>query len=183
MWVVRVTLERMDTIPIPTPTLPYAGTSGHSGSNASRERAETDDKGGTTAKRQSQALELLTKFGSHGMTVVEFRNYMSFHHGQASSVLSVLHKGGRIARLADMRGAGEGRRCHVYVLPENVNGRETQSPGRNAPKADDRYDEGYAEGCADLARRVRSVLNRHPLQAETRLGADLLRLLNGGPCE
>lgn len=40
------------------------------------------------------------------------------HHGQASSVLSVLHKEGRLARLTEKR-----ERCAVYVLPEYVGDR------------------------------------------------------------
>jgi hypothetical protein len=39
-------------------------------------------------------------------------------------VLSDLHKAGRIARLTEER-----NRCKVYVLPEYVNGRETEPHG------------------------------------------------------
>jgi hypothetical protein len=47
------------------------------------------------------------------------------HHGQASSALSVLHKAGRIVRLAEKR-----NRCHVYVMPNEAVGRVVQPHGR-----------------------------------------------------
>lgn len=108
-----------------TPLLPYAGTSGWSGSETSRERAETQDTDGTTSARQTETLNWLRERGTFGVTWKELANIELWHHGQASGVLSVLHKVGRIARLTERRD-----RCAVYVLPEYVNGRETAPHGR-----------------------------------------------------
>lgn len=104
---------------------PYAGTSGWSGTDTSRERAVSEDESGTTAKRQAETLSYLRQVGAQGMTVTELRHGTGWHHGKASGLLSVLHKVGRVERLAEKRG-----RCHVYVLPEYVNGRDTQPHGR-----------------------------------------------------
>jgi hypothetical protein len=94
------------------PELPYAGSSGHSGSPASKERADRADRDGTTSERQSMTIYRLTASGSHGMTWRELAASTGWHHGQASAVLSVLHKAGKIERLAERRS-----RCHVYVMP------------------------------------------------------------------
>jgi hypothetical protein len=64
--------------------------------------------------------------GSTGVTVVDMRRMFSWHHGQASSALTNLHKAGRIVRLAEKRD-----RCKVYVLPEHVLGRTTEEMGHN----------------------------------------------------
>lgn len=126
-----------------TPDLPYAGTSGWSGSATSHDRADRDDHDGTTSDRQRRTLGdlatlLRTPNGRHtmgrdlGITWQELAALEGWHHGQASGVLSVLHKVGRVARLTERR-----NRCAVYVLPEYVNGRET-SPhgGRHSYRAD-----------------------------------------------
>lgn len=107
--------------------LPYAGTSGHSGTDASRDRAIEADTSGTTNERQRQVLAWLagednTWLPECGLTVKDVREATRWHHGVASSVLTTLHIAGRIARLTEKRD-----RCHVYVLPEYVNGR-TLSP-------------------------------------------------------
>lgn len=117
------------------PLLPYAGTSGHSGGATSEERARRDDGDGTTAGRQQRTLRLLDESHwstdsqpigkQHGLTWKELARLAGWHHGQASGVLSVLHKEGRIARLTDRR-----ERSFAYVLPEYVDGRETQEHGR-----------------------------------------------------
>jgi hypothetical protein len=91
------------------PLLPYAGTSGWSGSATSQSRAVNADRDGTTSAHQRQALESLS----------------GWPHGTASGVLSVLHKEGVIARLSTSRS-----RCKVYVLPDYVDGRETEQHGR-----------------------------------------------------
>jgi predicted transcriptional regulator len=103
------------------PLLPYAGTSGHSGSNTSEERARTQDKDGTTKLRQSQTLTHLRHNKGRGLTWKELSEITNWHHGQASGVLSVLHKEGLIARLKETR-----NRCLVYVAPEFVYGRPTE---------------------------------------------------------
>lgn len=106
---------------------PYAGTSGWSGSDTSRERALEADRTGVTGRRQRDVLAFLAGAGPWGVTWVELAACLDCHHGTASGVLSVLHKGGRIARLSERR-----NRCKVYVLPEHVWGRETEPHGRKA---------------------------------------------------
>lgn len=111
---------------VPVPATPYGGTSGWSGSDTSRERAETEDTDGTTSARQQTVLRHLGFVGSVGATWREVAAATGWHHGQASGALSVLHKEGRIARLTVRRD-----RCQVYVLPSCVNGRETVDHGRD----------------------------------------------------
>lgn len=105
--------------------LPYAGTSGWSGSDTSRSRAVTADKDGSTTDRQRQVIGTLVKQGSWGVTWKELSDLTGWHHGTASGVLSVLHKAGRIARLTEVRD-----KCKVYVHPMMVNGRPIESHGR-----------------------------------------------------
>lgn len=109
------------------PVTPYAGTSGWAGSATSEDRARSADADGTTSKRQALVLAEVRSLGSYGVTVKELRKTYAWHHGQASSVLSVLHKEGRLARLTATRD-----RCAVYVHPEYVNGRETADHGSTA---------------------------------------------------
>lgn len=126
------------------PLLPYGGeddpNSGFAaGVATSEERARRDDADGTTTKRQAEVLRLLGRAvyrgefetligGADGITWKELAEIEGWHHGQASGVLSVLHKDNRIARLTERR-----NRCFVYVLPEHVNGRDTQAQGRLRP--------------------------------------------------
>ncbi len=108
-----------------SPSLPYAGTSGWSGSSTSRARAEDADKSGVTSYRQSAALFALYQAGESGLTWKELGDAMGWHHGTASGVLSVMHKDGRIARLKESRS-----RCKVYVHGDFVAGREVEPHGR-----------------------------------------------------
>lgn len=105
------------------PILPYAGTSGHSGSDTSERRARSEDGDGTTTARQSETLRRLRDAGPDGMTWHDLADALGWHHGQASGVLSVLHRSGLIARLAASR-----NRCKIYVLPMFVDGRPTEEP-------------------------------------------------------
>lgn len=107
------------------PVTPYAGTSGWSGSSTSEDRARTADADGTTSERQRRVVVMLARAGATGLTVKEVRHDTGWHHGQASSMLSVLHKEGVIQRLSATRD-----RCKVYVLPEWLEGREIEPPGR-----------------------------------------------------
>lgn len=107
------------------PLLPYAGTSGWSGSQASKDRAGREDSDGTTSSRQGQVLSELSSAGSHGATWKEIATALGWHHGQASGALSILHKEGRISRLARERRL----RCSVYVLPSYVRDRPTAPHG------------------------------------------------------
>jgi hypothetical protein len=137
----------------PLPVLPYAGTSGWSGSDTSKARAVTADRDGTTTARQMRTLSLLRDAGVTGLTWKEMSDITGEHHGQVTGSLSNLHKEGLIARLSESR-----LRCKVYVLPENVNGRDTESQGR---KPSDRSSDSpvpvpadaspsHADDCANL---------------------------------
>ena len=107
------------------PQLPYNETSGHSGTDTSRERALHADRSGRTALRQAQALNLLSQRKMAGLTWKEFSEITGLHHGTASGVLSVLHKTGRIARLKETRNG-----CKVYVDVISVQGRVIEKQGR-----------------------------------------------------
>lgn len=110
------------------PELPYAGTSGWSGSETSHDRAITHDDDGTTAAAQREALFYARMAGPRGVTVAELRREMGEHHGKVSGALSVLHMTGHLCRLYDRRD-----RCAIYVTPDNVEGRDTAPHGRKDP--------------------------------------------------
>ena len=101
------------------PILPYAGTSGWSGTNTSKERAITQDRNGTTRLRQRETINHVTYQEERGLTWRELSEITNWHHGQSSGALSVLHKAGAIVRLTQRR-----KRCSIYVSPNFVNGRE-----------------------------------------------------------
>ena len=102
------------------PVLPFAGTSGWSGSDSSRERAIRQDSDGTTANRQTLTLRILWEESKYdGITWSELTERTGWHHGSSSGVLSVLHKEGLIVRLKERRDT-----CAVYVAPVFTNGRE-----------------------------------------------------------
>lgn len=112
------------------PLFPYAGSSGYAaGVDTSRDRAEREDRDGTTARRQRQVLAALQAAGRDGLTWHELARAHGWHHGQASGALSVLHKVGKIARLTERRD-----RCYVYAHLEHVQGRDT-APHRSARHA------------------------------------------------
>ena len=114
------------------PILPYAGTSGHSGSITSRQRAVIEDETGITSRRQTMALDALRESGTEGLTYKDLCLRFGWHHGQASGVLSVLHKEHQIARLATSR-----NRCRIYVASGFVNGRKVEAHKSNQPKVDE----------------------------------------------
>jgi len=107
------------------PVKPYNGSSGWSGTDTSKERADNDDSSGRTKDRQQKTMKLLYHAGVSGLTWKELAYIAEWHHGTASGALSVLHKDERIARLTEKR-----MNCRVYVLPEFVIGRETDKQGR-----------------------------------------------------
>jgi len=118
--------------------LPYAGTSGWSGSETSQARATSADSSGVTSYRQSAALFALYAAGVDGLTWKELGDVQGWHHGTATGVLSVLHKAERIARLSMVRD-----RCKVYVHVDYVAGRETEQQGRKSRPCPNC---GYVEG-------------------------------------
>lgn len=107
------------------PLLPYGGTSGHAGTDTSRDRALAEDQDGTTADRQRRTLAALADAAHYGQTWRELADATGLHHGSASSSLSILHKEGKIARLTETRD-----RCKVYVQPDAVDGRDTEPYGK-----------------------------------------------------
>ena len=111
--------EFMKRIKQSKPITPYAGTSGWSGSDTSKERAVTEDADGTTTDRQQLIILNLMKAKEQGLTWHEVADLNEWHHGQASGALSILHKVGIIARLKERR-----NRSAVYILPDYINGRE-----------------------------------------------------------
>ena len=106
-------------------SLPYNGSSGHSGTETSKNRADHADSNGLTAERQAFVYRYLLWQQEHGSTWKEISEQSGWHHGVISGALSAMHKEGRISRLLETRD-----RCRVYVLNEYVSGRETDSQGR-----------------------------------------------------
>jgi len=104
------------------PLTPYAGTSGWSGTDTSRDRAAREDTDGTTSHRQRATLTALRDVGRDGYTWRELAATLGWHHGQASGALSTLHKEGRIVRLTEKRD-----RCRVYVHPAHQDGRDADT--------------------------------------------------------
>lgn len=111
------------------PILPYAGTSGWSGGETSRERADELDTSGRTASYQRDALQYLLEAGHQGLTYTELNDVLGCRTQTGAAVLSILHKEGLITRLSARR-----NRCQIYVLHEYVEGRE-QVPHRPHSKA------------------------------------------------
>ncbi len=91
------------------------------------------------------------------MTWKEIAQETGWHHGTASGALSVLHKVGAIARLAETRS-----RSAVYVLPAHVAGRPVS--GRRTTAGSRLLRQVLAEIDADLA-EGRSWEARRRIQA------------------
>lgn len=121
------------------PITPYAGTSGWSGSETSRRRAERADTSGLTGRRQREVVRVVASRGVHGATCAEVQAALQIGHGSASGALSVLHYAGRLDRLTLERNNQQ-----VYVLPEDVRGRE-RAPRVSNPDWRARYEESEAE--------------------------------------
>jgi hypothetical protein len=106
-------------------TLPYGDTSGWSGSDTSENRARNDDASGITKVRRQEVIEFLRQQQYTGATWFEVAQALGYHHGQASGVLSGLHKQGHIMRLRSKRA-----KCAIYVHRDYVSNRLTASHGR-----------------------------------------------------
>jgi len=111
------------------PLLPYAGSSGWRGSEASRDRAFIEDANGTTSLRQRIALKRVWDQEFRGLTWKELGEIENIHAGQSSGVLSVLHKEGLVVRLKERR-----NRCSIYVAPIYVKEREVSPRNFNSSK-------------------------------------------------
>ncbi len=110
--------DRLDVV------LPYGGTSGHAPDSASTERAHRRDRDGRTATVQHSTLEALRRAGERGIIYTELVELLNEPANVANPALSVLHKEGIIAKLAEKRDT-----CGIYVLPEHINGRATVPHG------------------------------------------------------
>ncbi len=143
----------------PLPVLPYAGTSGWSGSETSRERAEAADTSGETTRRQIITLEIISAAGDDGITWQVLSNVTGWHHGIASGLLSVLHKSGHIERLTARRD-----RCQIYVMPEHVNGRELATYKRNGSAE---IITELREALIETERLLAAAIQRNERQAQT----------------
>lgn len=95
-------------------------------------------------ERMLQALKFLRERDVMGATWFELGDHYGWHHGQSSSVLSTMHREGRISRLTVKRG-----RSFVYVDNLHVNGRETGKHGRKV-NDDNAYFDGFMEGMEEV---------------------------------
>lgn len=95
---------------INVPHLPYANTAGWSGTDTSMARAVDNVTSGRELNNQQKALAYIKNAGVFGVTWKELAIEMLWHHGNASGVLSVLHKADEITRLRRTRG-----RCKIYI--------------------------------------------------------------------
>jgi hypothetical protein len=177
-------------------SLPYGPAhdrnSGWSGTQTSKD-AEPSRRGA-----QEKALQWLEYVGEWGSTWNELADASGLHHGAASGALSVLDKDGKVRLLAIKRG-----KCHVYVLPQYVNGRALAQRRRSsldALREENARLEQTIEEQGDLIVALRSdirtyrdqrdVLNRTRRQYEAlleeheelkrRLGSTLVDRLMGG---
>jgi ribosomal protein S25 len=95
-------------------------TAGWSGSEASHDRAVTEERSHRGKHRREQVLEVARLAGLDGVTWYEVATRLGIHHGAASGALSNLHKEGRLERLKERRGGSS-----IYVRPVAVNERPT----------------------------------------------------------
>lgn len=110
------------------------GSSGHSGSETSKERADRDDASGITSKRDRETLVRLHLANTMGYTCAEFERKFDLSHGQASGSLSRLHRAGLITRLRNKRDGQQ-----VYVHRAHVSHGDDLAPYRpNAAYREDR---------------------------------------------
>ena len=93
-------------------------TYAQSGSSTSRETAEH------RRRFKDDVLLWVSRRGVAGATWSEVAARFGVHHGEASAVLSRLHKDGQVARLTQRQG-----RNHIYVHPEFVDGRAIEPYG------------------------------------------------------
>jgi hypothetical protein len=111
----------------PLPATPYAGTSGWSGSDTSKQRAQRNDANGVTSSTQRAILSAVEASGFYGMTIADIRKqFPDHHHGTLSGALTNLHIDGHVLRLSAKRNA-----CKVYVVGRYRSGRDVEAPNRN----------------------------------------------------
>ena len=111
---------------------PYAGSSGWSGSDTSRERAQHDDRQGITRDRHDKLMAYMPSRSPDGTTWFELADDLGWHHGEASGALTRAHRIGALLRTTDRRGTG--KQSLVYVLPEAGERSHTPYRSRSAAK-------------------------------------------------
>lgn len=116
---------------------------------------------GIDGESQRPILEMLARMKWIGATSGELQRHLGRGHGQVSGALSTLHKGGHVAMLRLRR-----ERQYVYVLPEYVNGRETE-PRRNVTAHDVIYQAVDALNRNDLSGAAQ-LLNGYVTMCEQR---------------
>jgi hypothetical protein len=92
---------------------PYNGTGGYVERPTSIARAIDEVADGTLSQRQQAVLQLLNKAGRNGCIWTAIGQQLNLHHGQASGVLSNLHKAGEVFMLRKKI-----MRCHPYVAKQ-----------------------------------------------------------------
>lgn len=83
------------------------------------------DRARPSTDRQAQVLVMIGANQANGMTWREVSAATGLGHGSVSAALSRLHAAGKITRLSAVRD-----RLKIYVLPEWVGDRETETPRR-----------------------------------------------------
>jgi len=103
---------------------PYAGSSGWSGTDTSKRRADYADASGLTLRRALRTVKILGDGGTRGWTTSEVcAAFPDSHWGVWSAALSRAHRVGEACLLVEERDGG-----HIYVLPEFVEEREVLPP-------------------------------------------------------
>lgn len=106
--------------------LPYNGASGSTGEGASLDRETRLDSSGQTASRQVLVRAHVSLAGPRGITAPEICELTGLDRNSIAPSLTILHGAGDLACLLERRGG-----CHLYLLPEHVQGRATRPPGRH----------------------------------------------------
>ena len=84
----------------------------HVNRDTSRERAQREVADGTFNARRQRVLDLLKQ---HPQTWRDLAEQTGLHHGQISSLLSVLHRNGEIVMMKERKD-----RCHPYTHIDNT---------------------------------------------------------------
>lgn len=91
---------------------------------------EPPRKESKAANRQAVVLTMMSANQGKGMTWREVASATGLGHGTVSGILSNLHAAGKLARLRETRD-----RLRVYVTPEWVLERQTESPKKTRQNA------------------------------------------------
>lgn len=127
------------------------GTYGVSSATASVELES--DKHQLYADQQSIVLEIARDAGAYGTTGTDIRRITGWGDSPKSRAMSNLLRDGELVRLKERRDRG-----HIYVLPENANGRELEPYSSIVDKHYSRgFSEGYLEGMKDVLQAVQAA--------------------------